>query len=79
MGTSNGQRVLITGGSAESQQPYYFEDGSADRFDGEYNVLRLQSDAPPSRSGEVFPEWDRLNPDESLFWVYVPGQRRVAS
>jgi len=77
IGTANGQRVLVTGGSAESQQPYYFEEGTSDRFDGEYNVLRLQSDAPPSRAGEVFLEWDRLNPDESLFWVYVPGQRRV--
>jgi hypothetical protein len=77
MVTSNGQRVLVTGGIAESQQPYYFEEGTADGFDGEYNVLRLQSEAPPSRSGEVFLEWDRLNPDESLFWVYVPGQRRV--
>jgi hypothetical protein len=77
MGTSKGQRVLISGGSAERQQPYYFEDGAADRFDGVYGVLRLDSDAPPSRSGEVFLEWDRLNPDQSLFWVYVPGQRRV--
>jgi len=77
MGTSKGQRVLISGGSAERQQPYYFEEGAADRFDGVYGVLRLDSDAPPSRSGEVFLEWDRLNPDESLFWVYVPGQRRV--
>jgi hypothetical protein len=77
MGTSNGQRVLIAGGTAESQQPYYFQEGSAEKFDGEYNVLRLQSDAPPARAGEVFLQWDRLNPDESLFWVYVPGQRRV--
>jgi hypothetical protein len=77
MGTSNGQRVLITGGIAESQQPYYFEQGAPDRFESEYNVLRLQSDAPPSRAGEVFLEWDHLNPDQSLFWIYVPGQRRV--
>jgi len=77
LGTSTGQRVLIFGGIGESQQPYYFEDGAADRFDAEYNVFRLQSDAPPSRAGEVFLEWDYFNPDQSLFWVYLPGQRRV--
>jgi hypothetical protein len=77
MSTSNGQHVLITGGVAESQQPYYLEHDGRNSFAGEYNVLRLQSDAPPSRAGEVFLAWDHLNPDESLFWVYVPGQRRV--
>lgn len=77
MGTSNGKRVLVTGGTFETQQPYYFHEGAAEKFADEYTILRIDTDAPPSRSGEVFLERDNFNPDKSNFWVYVPGQRRV--
>jgi len=77
MGTSNGKRVLVTGGTFETQQPYYFREGVAEKLNDEYTVLRINIDAPPSRSGEVFVERDNFNPDKSNFWVYVPGQRRV--
>jgi hypothetical protein len=77
LGTADGKRVLVSGGTSRIQQPYYFDDPAAEKSEVEHTWFRVDSDAPPSRSGEAFVERDYMNSDKSNFWVYIPGQRRV--
>ena len=77
MGTGDGSRILVDGGAFDTQIPYYFADGTAERFDGEYSMVRIDSEAPPHRKGTLYVERDHLNADRSDAWVYLPGQRRV--
>jgi hypothetical protein len=77
MGTADGSRILVDGGVTDIQNPYYFADGAAERFNGEYTMLRIDSEAPPHRKGTLYVERDRLNADRGDAWVYLPGQRRV--
>jgi hypothetical protein len=57
--------------------PYYFKDGSADKFDGNYWSIRLLTSGPPLRAGEGIVGRQHVNSDKSQVWVYVTGQRRV--
>jgi hypothetical protein len=77
MGTADGSRILVDGGTFDTQIPYYFADGTADRFNGEYSMVRIDSEAPPHRKGTLFVGRDHLNADRSDAWAYQPGQRRV--
>jgi hypothetical protein len=77
MSTADGTHILVDGGTFDTQQPYYFAEGSAERFGGEYALVRINSEAPPQRKGVAFVERDNLNADKSDFWAYLPGQRRV--
>ncbi len=77
LGTADGARVLVDGGTFDTQIPFYFSDGTAERFGGEYSMVRIDSEAPPNRRGTLYVERDHLIADRGDAWVYLPGQRRV--
>ncbi|HEY3565678.1 MAG TPA: DUF1329 domain-containing protein [Casimicrobiaceae bacterium] len=75
--TSDGRTILTREGTIEHQFPYYYRDGSAATFKGDYWVLRITDTGPPIHVGEMLV--GRANVDEatSKLWVYLTGQRRV--
>lgn len=77
MGTATGQRVMAVEGVGDFQMPYYNKDGSADKANGEYWMIRLINSGPPVRAGEAITGRQNLDPDKTGTWVYLTGQRRV--
>jgi len=73
---ANGRPVLAGAGIVEFQYPYYYRDGSLDRFVGNYWMLKLTAAGPPFRVGEkllaISPAGKNLQA-----WQYLVGQRRV--
>ncbi|RJF95569.1 DUF1329 domain-containing protein [Noviherbaspirillum saxi] len=76
LGTADGKKVVTVDGRADQQMPYYFKDGSPEKFNGDYWTLRLINNGPPVRAGEGIVARFNLNGDEQT-WVYLTGQRRV--
>ncbi|MEK8029794.1 DUF1329 domain-containing protein [Ideonella sp. DXS29W] len=76
LGTANGQRVLSVEGLGDFQMPYYAE-GQADKFNGDYWLIRLVNSGPPVRAGEAITGRQNLDQDKTQVWVYLTGQRRV--
>jgi hypothetical protein len=77
LNTSDGKHVLTSESAANLQLPYYFQDGSPDKFAGDYWILRGIYSGPPIRNGEELVARLNVNDDKSQLWVYLPGQRRV--
>ena len=75
--TADGQQVMTTDGKAIQEMPYYFQDGSAQTFDGDYWMIRLLNIGPPIRAGEQAMDRANLNADKSQTHIYLAGQRRV--
>lgn len=78
VGTSNGTRTLATRTDNFFQHPYYYKDGSAKNWSGEYFIQRFNSTAPPFKAGESLVVRDSINaktPRQA--WQYLLGQRRV--
>ncbi|SCK17321.1 Protein of unknown function [Variovorax sp. HW608] len=75
--TADGSHVMTGELSGDFQMPYYFKDGSLDKFNGEHWMIRLLSSGPPIRAGEAITGRQNLDPDKTQVWVYIPGQRRV--
>nr|WP_067297389.1 DUF1329 domain-containing protein [Marinobacterium profundum] len=60
------------------QYPYYYRDGSADKWSGEYFLQRFTTTEPPFKSGESLVIRDSIDPSEPRrAWQYLLGQRRV--
>ena len=76
LGTASGQLVLSVQGLGDFQMPYY-ANGQADKFTGEYYMVRLVNSGPPVRAGEAITGRQNLDPDKNNVWVYLTGQRRV--
>lgn len=76
LGTAAGQRVLSVDGMGDWQMPYYFQ-GQADKFAGDYWLIRLVNAGPPVRAGEAITGRNNLDQDKTQVWVYLTGQRRV--
>jgi len=76
LGTASGQRVLSVEGLGDWQMPYYAE-GQADKFSGDYWLIRLVNSGPPVRAGEAITGRQNLDQDKTSVWVYLTGQRRV--
>lgn len=74
--TSDGKRVLASEGNGTYQMPYYFKD-AADKFKGDYWMIRLNTSAPAIRAGEAISGLENVDPDKTQAWVYLTGQRRV--
>jgi hypothetical protein len=76
---SGGKTTLATGASLDTQNPYYYRDGSPASFAGMVGLGRMTTIAPPARAGEslvVEEPLDQLKQDRRV-WVYLVGQRRV--
>lgn len=75
--TADGTSVMTTDGKAIQEMPYYYQDGSAESFDGDYWLFRLLNVGPPLRAGEQILGRTNLNGDKTQTHVYLAGQRRV--
>ena len=75
--TADGKHVITGIASGDFQMPYYFKDGSADKFDGQHWSIRIQTTGPALRAGEGIVGRQHFNGDKTQVWVYVTGQRRV--
>jgi hypothetical protein len=71
--------VLATEIQQEFQFPYYYRDGSPERFRGIATLTKLTTTAPPFRAGEqiVVQEPIDLFREGRRAWQYLVGQRRV--
>ena len=76
LGTASGQRVLSVEAIGDFQMPYYAQ-GQADKFNGDYWMIRMVNSNPPVRAGEAITGRLNLDQDKSATWVYLTGQRRV--
>ena len=72
-----GQPVLATAGRLYYQYPYYFHDGSPERFKGIYAMGRQTTTGPPLKAGEGALIHEPVNKLERQTWIYLVGQRRV--
>lgn len=75
--TPEGKQVLVTQARNDNQLPYYAPEGSAEKFGGEYWLVRSLNSGPAIRAGEAITGRNQLNEDASQVWVYLTGQRRV--
>ncbi|MBF7729138.1 DUF1329 domain-containing protein [Pseudomonas sp. N040] len=76
--TSDGTRALATMNDEANQYPYYYKDGAADTWSGEYWLQRFSTIAPPFKAGESLVFRDSIDVANSRqAWQYLVGQRRV--
>ena len=77
--SSDGKRFLASSNTVETQEPYYYKDGSAETFKQEYAYLKMITTGPAQKVGEVFLVKDPM--DQAGIgrqaWQYLTGQRRV--
>ena len=78
IGNADGSRTLASRGVENWQYPYYYKDGSAEKWPGQYVLLRFLTNEPPFKAGESLVTHDGINPDTPReAWQYLVGQRRV--
>ncbi|MBS1191415.1 MAG: hypothetical protein H6R10_3207 [Rhodocyclaceae bacterium] len=78
VGTSDGGRTLATQNEQVNQYPFYYKDGSPEKWSGEYFLQRFSTVAPPFKAGEslvIRDGVDAATPRQT--WQYLVGQRRV--
>jgi hypothetical protein len=75
--TPDGKRVLVTQASNDYQMPYYAPEGSPDKFNGEFTLIRSLNSGPAIRAGEAITGREHIQSDKTQVWVYLTGQRRV--
>ncbi|HEU4460053.1 MAG TPA: DUF1329 domain-containing protein [Methylibium sp.] len=76
IGTANGQRVLSVQANGEFQMPFYAK-GEPEKSTGDFWALRMTTQGPPVRAGEMITGRENLDHDKTGAWVYLTGQRRV--
>jgi hypothetical protein len=76
-GTGDGKHVVTAVAQGSFQMPYYFKDGSADKFNGQFWSIRMLTSGPALRAGEGIVGREHIDGDKTQVWVYIPGQRRV--
>ncbi|WP_137817681.1 DUF1329 domain-containing protein [Pseudomonas sp. 2FG] len=78
IGNSDGSRTLASRGVENWQYPYYYQDGSLDKWSGQYVKLRFLTSEPPFKAGESLVTHDGIDPQNPReAWQYLVGQRRV--
>lgn len=76
--TADGSRVTATENDMYNQYPYYYANGSADNWSGEYFLMRFSTIAPPFKAGESLVFRDSIDASQARqAWQYLVGQRRV--
>jgi hypothetical protein len=76
---SGGSPVLTQQWRADFQYPYYYRDGSPERFEGFYYLLRFAYVRPPNAAGSLYLARAPIDPTKREYgaWAYLVGQRRV--
>jgi hypothetical protein len=75
--TADGKHVPSVISSGSFHMPYYFKDGSPEKFGGDFWMIRMLNSGPPIRAGEAITGRENLDADKTQIWVYFTGQRRV--
>lgn len=75
--TADGKLILTTNANLRQRMPYYFEDGSAEDFEGYFWELNIETMGPPIRAGELVAGRQNVDEDKSKTYTYLSGQRRV--
>lgn len=75
-GTPDGQWVNVSDSSNDHTMPYYAQ-GRADKFGGEYWLVRSLIKGPAIRAGEAITARTNVDESKTVAWVYLTGQRRV--
>lgn len=76
--TADGDRVVATENDMYNQYPYYYADGSAETWSGEYFLMRFATISPPFKAGESLVFRDGIDVSQARqAWQYLVGQRRV--
>ncbi|NQD93134.1 DUF1329 domain-containing protein [Pseudomonas sp. CrR25] len=75
--TTGGKKVLATATPYYFQYPYYFQDGSPEKFDGIYYKGKIITERPSSKNGEGLLIYFNTNQEDRASWQYLVGQRRV--
>jgi hypothetical protein len=75
--TGAGKVVLFNDAWLRQQMPYYFPDGSPEKFDGFFWEMNLSSNGPPMRAGESVGARTAVDDTKTQAYVYLAGQRRV--
>lgn len=77
-GSSDGSRALASSNKTNHQHPYYYKGGSAEKWDGDYRLIRMYQTDPPFKAGESLVIRDNVEMDKARqAWQYLVGQRRV--
>ncbi len=78
VGSADGSHTLATRNDESFQFPYYYKDGSPEKWSGEYFIQRFNTTAPPFKAGESLVIHDGIDPkNPRQAWQYLVGQRRV--
>lgn len=76
--TADGKATMASDGLNEVQSPYWFKDGSLEKFNGDYNNLMLVTYGPPFKAGESILLRDTVDANKGRqAWQYLVGQRRT--
>ena len=75
--TAGGKKVLATTTPYFFQYPYYFQDSSLEKFDGNYYKGKIITEKPSSKNGEGLMIFYNTNQEARGSWQYLVGQRRV--
>ncbi|MNJ00954.1 hypothetical protein D3C73_1604330 [compost metagenome] len=62
IGNSDGSRTLASRGVENWQYPYYYQDGSLEKWSGQYAKLRFLTSEPPFTAGESLVTHDGIDP-----------------
>ncbi|MGJ7542442.1 DUF1329 domain-containing protein [Variovorax sp. LT1R16] len=75
--TSEGRAVLVHSLNVDNLAPYYFKEGTPEKFSGSYWMVRVATSAPTIRAGEAILGHQAVDESKTSTWVYLTGQRRV--
>ena len=76
--TADGKRAMASGGVQSTSRPYYDPEGSLEKFDGYYQVMKFVATEPGSKAGEGIVAHENINASKPRgLWQYLVGQRRV--
>ena len=78
VGSADGSRTLATRNEMWLNYPYYYKDGSPEKWSGTHTMMRFATLEPPFKAGEQLVVNDGVNEaDPRQAWQYLLGQRRV--
>ncbi|KRB93536.1 DUF1329 domain-containing protein [Noviherbaspirillum sp. Root189] len=75
--TSDGKPVMTVDAQGEFSMPYYYQETSPDKWNGNYWNIRLINAGPPVRAGEAINGRLNVDSDKDQSYVYLAGQRRT--